>query len=466
MKEKADLLARLAAFEQQHLLDFWDELDDEHRALLARDVAQIDFGRVAELYQRMGEREDFGDLARRMEPPPAFRLGATHNRFTSEDARRAGVEALSAGHVGVIVVAGGQGTRLDFDHPKGMYPTGPISQKSLFRIHMEKILACSRRYGVPVPLYLMTSPATHDETDVFLAHRGRFGLPREDVKLFCQGTMPAVDADTGKVLLADRHRVALSPDGHGGTVAALARHGCLDDMRRRGLKHLFYFQVDNPLVDVCSPEFIGYHLLCKSEMATQVVAKQTASDKLGNVVQVDGRLHAIEYIHWDEVIECREEAADTAEFWAGSIAVHVMDRSFLERMVGRDDVLPFHLSDKKKVAHVDPSGRLVEPDAGNAIKFERFIFDLMPFADNPIVVEVDHYSNFAPIKNAPGEERDTPEMARARMVAVHTEWLRRAGAEVAEGLAVEISPLFALDAAELTDRIPTGMKIVEPEYLH
>jgi len=312
----------------------------------------------------------------------------------------------------------------------------------------------------------MTSPATHSETVSYLDHRGRFGLPEEDLTPFCQATMPAVDVDTGSVLLAQRHRVALSPDGHGGTLAALSRHGCFDDMRRRGLRHLFYLQVDNPLIDVCSPEFIGYHVARGSEMSTQVVAKQAASDKVGNVVQVDGRLHVIEYIHWDEVIEHRADAADPKKFWAGSIGVHVLDRAFLERMAGRDDVLPFHLSDRKTVDYVGPSGELVEPEKENAIKFERFIFDLMPFADNAIVVEVDARREFGPLKNAPGAEQDTPESVKRQMVAVHREWLRQAGAEVADEVPVEISPLFALDDAELAEKISDETRISEPEYFY
>jgi len=466
MKAKNDLLASLAGFGQQHLLAFWEDLDQKQRELLADDVDGIDFRQVADLYQRKDEEQDYGDLARRMAPPSAFRLDAADDRVSPEEARRWGAEALRAGQVGVILVAGGQGTRLGFDHPKGMYPIGPISQKSLFRIHIEKIVASTRRYGVRIPLYVMTSPATHAETESYLAHRGRFGLPEGELKPFCQATIPAVDADTGSVLLAERHRVALSPDGHGGTLAALSSHGCLDDMRRRGLRHLFYLQVDNPLADVCSPEFIGYHLSCGSEMSTQVVAKETASDKVGNVVEVDGRLHVIEYIHWDDVIEQQADAADPEKSWAGSIAVHVFDRAFLERMAARDDVLPFHLSDRKKVDYVDPSGELVEPEKGNAIKFERFIFDLLPFAANAIVVEVDAHRDFGPLKNAPGAERDTPESVKAQMAAVHREWLRQAGAEMADGVPVEISPLFALDAAELAEKIPAGTRISGPEYFH
>ena len=147
-------------------------------------------------------------------------------------------------------VAGGQGSRLGFDHPKGMYPIGPVSGASLLQIHFEKALAAARRYGAAVPIYMMTSPVTHDEQVAFLDEHNRFGLPADDVVLFCQGTMPAVDAATGKLLLAAKDSLFLSPDGHGGTVAALAASGAIEHMRRRGIEHLFYLQVDNPLTPI------------------------------------------------------------------------------------------------------------------------------------------------------------------------------------------------------------------------
>lgn len=479
------LLAALVPHGQEHLLRFWDQLDGDQRKQLAGDIRGIDFDLVASLYEegkkadqarREQEKDEAGQLndegftalVNRMSPPRAFRLDEAAPRFTREEASRHGAEALRAGQVGVIIVAGGQGTRLKFPHAKGMFPIGPVSKNSLFQILLEEILAQSRRYEARIPLFMMTSPATHAETDEFLSANGRFGLPKEDVTLFCQATMPAVDAETGEVLLAERHRVALSPDGHGGTLAALARHGCLDDMRRRGVRHLFYMQVDNPLVEVCSPVFIGYHVLCESEMSTQVVAKRTAHDRLGNVVQADGRLHVIEYIHWNRAIAQRAEAGDPTVFWAGSIGVHGLHRALLERASAEHGSLPFHVSERKKVDHVDASGQPIQPHAPNAFKFERFIFDLMPSAGSAVVVEVNARTDFAPLKNASDEEsdkqEDTPETVRAQMVELHTEWLRRAGVDVPEGVPVEISPLFALDVEELAAKIARNTRVTGPTY--
>lgn len=470
---KEELLAALSPHGQEHLLAFWDRLDDTRRRSLAEQIEAIDFAMVDRLYARRNDQRGIHVMADRAGSPPAFRLDDDANRFTAEQAIERGREALAAGHVGVILVAGGQGTRLGYEHPKGMFAIGPVSGRSLFQIHVEKIRAVAKRYGVSVPLYLMTSPPTHDETVEFFDKNDRFQLPEEDVVVFCQGTMPAIDEATGKILLAAPSQIAVSPDGHGGMLAALDRSGALADIRRRGIRQLFYFQVDNPLVDVCSPEFLGYHLLSRSELSSQVVAKTDPKERVGNVIEVDGRLRIIEYSDLPDDIANRRNEDGSLQIWAGSIAVHVMDVAMLQRMaaeiagtsrVPSAGVLPFHFA-HKKVDHLDAGGNLIEPEKPNAIKFERLIFDLLPSAENAIVVEVDPARGFAPLKNAPGAEIDTPEWVRAQMIAEHRRWLIEAGADVPDGVPVEICPLFATGPDQLREKIEPGTKITAPTYL-
>lgn len=406
---------------------------------------------------------DVRALAGRAVSPPSFRLDASKNRFSPEQARQRGNAAVAAGQLGVVLVAGGQGTRLGFDHPKGMFPVGPVSQKSLFQIHVEKIVARLRRHGVRIPLYLMTSPATHEETIAYFDENDRFGLPEEDFLVFCQGTMPAVDEATGRVLLEQPDRIALSPDGHGGMLAAMARNGVLDDIERRGIRHLFYFQVDNPLVDICGPEFVGYHVLAESELSSQVIAKREPLERVGNLVQVDGRLIVIEYSDLPDDVADRRSPDGSLEIWAGSIAVHVINAALLRRLADSADGLPFHIA-RKKVAHISPSGERIEPKEPNAVKFERFIFDLLPEARNAIVVEVDPANAFAPLKNASGAKTDTPESVRAALSDLHSDWLRQAGIVVPSGATVEISPLFALDAEETAAKLSKTTQVASPAY--
>jgi len=462
------LRALLAEYGQEHVLAFWPQLSPEMRAELAAELRGIDLEQLQRLYRQGEAVHDWAALAARAESPPTFRQGRADQSPSPQDARRRGVDALA--HVAVVLVAGGQGTRLGFNHPKGMYPIGPLSRSSLFQILLEKTLAIGRRHGLRIPLYVMTSPATHEETAEFLERHGRFGLSQEDVTLFCQGTMPAVDAETGRLLLAAKHRLALSPDGTGGIVSAMQRHGVLRQMRERGLEQAFYMQVDNPLVSVCDVAFLGYHLLAGAEISTQVVTKESPLEPLGNVVSIDGRLRILEYsdLAWaarqrPEILERRLPDGKSV-FWAGNLGIHVIDVAFLERMAAHDDLLPFHVA-RKKVPYVDvETGELVSPTRENAMKFERFAFDMLPAARRSVVVEVDRRTYFAPLKNGPGAAKDTPEAVQAQMVSVHRQWLAEAGAKVSEHARVEISPLWALDAEQVKERQRPGMVVDEDWY--
>ena len=465
---KTELLDRLRPFGQEHLLRFWDELSAPDRATLSQQIEGIDLAQIADLAKQASataqpSAQEHAAAARRAEPPPAIRLAEQQAGHAVVQARQRGEQALRDGRLGVVLVAGGQGSRLGFEHPKGLFPIGPLSQASLFQILIEKLIAVRRRYGANVPLYVMTSPATHDETGAALEKHKRFGLPPGDVVVFCQGTMPAVDARSGQLLLEEKGRLFLSPDGHGGMLRALRHSGALSDVRRRGLAQLFYFQIDNPLVAVCDPEFIGFHLGADAEVSTQVVAKQNPLDRVGNVVSIDGQVRIIEYSDLPDDVASLREPDGALKLWAGNIAVHVFDVEFLDRMSQDGGQLPFHFA-RKKVPYVDAAGDHVEPDAPNAIKFEQFIFDLLPAARRALVVEVDEKAVFAPVKNGTGAERDTPETVRRQMIALHRAWLRLAGATVDDGVAVEISPLFALDAAELASKIEPGLRVMADRY--
>ena len=244
----------------------------------------------------------------------------------------------------------------------------------------------------------MTSPATHAETVAFFAEHQRFGLPEEDLVVFCQGTMPAVDRPDGPRVVGvagPNRRQSRRPRRHvGGASPRAARWTRLE---RRGIRHLFYFQVDNPLVDICGREFVGYHLLAGSEFSTQVIAKRDPLERVGNVVQVDGRLMVIEYSDLPDDAAGRRNPDGSLAIWAGSIAVHVIDAALLRRLADAAEGLPFHVA-HKKVSHLDAAGKHVEPSEPNAVKFERFIFDLMPQARNAIVVEVDPRDGVCPVE--------------------------------------------------------------------
>jgi UDP-N-acetylglucosamine/UDP-N-acetylgalactosamine diphosphorylase len=468
------LVARLGRHGQGHLLRWWDDLDDPARANLVAEIEAIDFDRLDDLIRRLVRADEpSAPPADRVRPVEVRRLPHTDGeRSTRRLAAERGAAMLAAGEVAAVVVAGGMGTRLGFDAPKGTYPIGPVSAASLFQIHAEKLVALGRRHGRPIPLYVMTSPDNHEATARIIAENENIGL--DHVRLFVQGQMPAVDRETGEVLLAEKGHIALSPDGHGGTLSALAAPGpdggpsCLDEMRQRGIRTLFYFQVDNPLVQVCDPAFLGLHRQAEAEISFKVIEKVRPDEKLGVVVLVDGRPQVIEYSDLPAELAERRAPDGSLELWAGSIAVHIFERQFVERLAVGGIRLPFHRA-VKKVPYVDDSGAPVEPEAPNAVKFETFIFDALPLAERWELVETDRAVEFEPLKNATGP--DSPASVRQRMSDLFAGWLEGAGAQVPRRpdgsvpFGIEISPLFALDAAELKAKLPPGLAVDGPLYL-
>jgi UDP-N-acetylglucosamine/UDP-N-acetylgalactosamine diphosphorylase len=343
-----------------------------------------------------------------------------------------------------------------------MFHIGPVSDATLFQILAEQVLARSRRAGQDIPYYVMTSDATHHDTEEFFRLHHYFGLDPENVFFFKQGNMPAVDATTGKLLLAEKGSLALSPDGHGGILAALKKSGALDDMARRGIEYLHYYQVDNPTAIVCDPAFIGWHALKGSEISTKVVAKVSATEKMGVVCDVDGCTQIIEYSDLsDELAHKRDEQGEHI-FWAGNTAIHVLSRSFLERLSDGSHDLPFHVA-HKKVPFIDEQGNAVEPTSPNAFKFERFIFDALPLASKALVVEADRQREFNPVKNAEGA--DSPATSKAALLTLARNSLRHCGCAVADDANVEISPLFALDDEELAKKVSHGTRFDSASYL-
>ncbi len=457
----ADLYRRIAAYGQEHLLAFYDQLPPIQQSELLAQIESLDFGLITELAAGVTDVPDWHALAERAQSPPAIRLDGHENPYSAQDAAAAGRQAFAEGRVAVLVVAGGQGTRLGFPHPKGVYPIGPLSGRTLFQIHADRIAAANAMFGVSIPFLVMTSPATHDETVAYFEANDNLGL--SDVTIFCQATMPAVDIQTGRLMLAEKHRLFQSPNGHGGTLAALVDSGSLAKLQDRGIQYLFYFQVDNPLVDIADCAFAGYHVLSGSEMTSQVIGKTDPLEKVGNVVSVDGTLRIVEYSDLPEEHAKRRNPDGSLAIWAGSIAVHVFDIAFLDRCKDSADALPYHHA-KKKVPFIDGDGKRIEPTGPNAIKFERFIFDLLPLASNALVVEVSEAESFAPLKNAPDAAKDTEATVQSAMVALHRHWLHSAGAKVASGVKVEIHPGFAATLDQLRERIEPGRVIDENRY--
>lgn len=463
-----DILTKLRHHRQEHLVRHWDKLSEPDQDILLRQLTDLDLELVDHLLQLREAPHESGDsaavrAARALPPQQLVRLPATDaQRAEQATAEQLGNELLRAGKVGAILVAGGQGSRLGFEAPKGMYPIGPVSQRTLFQILCEQVLARSRRAGATIPYFIMTSEATHARTLAFFEEHRYFGLGEDNVYFFQQSSLPAVDGGSHRILLEGHGRVATSPDGHGGMLRALQRTGMFDVMRDRGIEHLYYHQVDNPTAIVCDPVLLGYHMMMKSDLTTKVVAKVSPEERMGVLVDVDGQTQIIEYSDLPAQEAHRKSHDGNYVFWAGNTAIHVFRRAFLETLLSGDLRLPFHVA-HKKVPFIDEGGLPCNPGAPNAHKFEQFIFDALPHAQRALVVEGDRAREFNPVKNAQGS--DSPETSRAALNRIAQEWAQAAGASIGSGVNLEISPLFALDAAEARQKLRAGQSITTPTIL-
>ncbi len=460
-----ELRRRLVQHGQAHLLEVAERLDDAAWESLVRDLERIDLAELLALYERRAQKDALPER-QRIQPLPI----PTFDAAEREAFRKCGEQAFRAGAVAFLLVAGGQGTRLGFDDPKGMFPIGPVSKKPLFQIHAEKVLALKRRYGARMPLLVMTSPATDEATRKWFTRRNFYRLPPDDVWFFCQGTMPALDLATGRLLLDAPGRLCLSPNGHGGTITGLFDSKLLERLKERGIRTISYFQVDNPLVNLADCVFLGRHLAADAAVSSKVLPKTGPKEKVGNFALLDGRCAMIEYSDLPD-----EWAAETDErgqlvLWAGNPAIHLFDVAFLLKIAAEAGRLPWHLA-RKKVPFLDEAGKLVTPEEVNALKFERFIFDVLPQAERWSILPTVREEEFAPVKNKDGEKVDTPTTARALMCNLAAKWLREAGVEVptdAHGNAahkIEISPLLALDAAELRSKLKGISHIDKDTYI-
>ncbi len=469
---------RLAKINQSHVLAFLPSLAGAQRDALLSQLDGMDLESLPELVKSYVLSKPVLALPADLQPARYFALdgtvkgggvsagAGTAKTWDREAARAAGESLIRRGKVAAFVVAGGQGSRLGFEGPKGCYPAGAVSNKPLFAMFAEAIKATGKKYGVSVPWYVMTSPLNHEQTVSFFRQHNSFGLDPTSIMFFQQGVMPSLDMATGKMLMSSKHEVATNPDGHGGSVRALHVSGALADMQRRGVEQLSYFQVDNPLVRVIDPVFIGLHVGAgvkgegyggsSGEMSSKMVAKAGPDEKVGVFCLANGKTEVIEYSDMPKELSQKADAQGNGgglAFNAGSIAIHVMSVEFLQRLATNPAfALPCHRAEKK-IPCIDAAGNAVTPTANNGVKLEKFIFDALAMCKQSIVMETDRNEEFAPIKNATGV--DSVESSKALQTARAARWLEAAGVKVPRNVdgsvdcVLEISAMTALEASEL-----------------
>ena len=472
MELKQKIAAKIKAAGQEHLLRYWTTLSETEQQDFAAQLETVNFDILPELINQYVLNRPQTAIPADLGPAPFFPLNprSEEEKKRYEQAEKEGKELLKSGRVCCLTVAGGQGTRLGFDGPKGSYPIGPVSGRPLFAYFAQNILRAGEKYGKPITWYIMTSKLNNQDTVEFFRKNNFFGLQENQVFFFIQGTMPAIGYD-GKLLMANTHSLSLSPDGHGGTLLALRKSGALDRMKKEGTDIISYFQVDNPLVHVVDPLFIGMHIQEKSQMSAVMLSKTGPFEKLGNFCVSGGRLQIIEYSDLPEELAQKRNPDGTLAFVAGSPAIHLIQRDFVEELTSSGNLrLPWHRADKK-IPFIDENGAAVSPAEPNGVKLESFIFDALPLASRTMVMEFERAEVFAPTKNPTGV--DSAESCRQMLVDRDLKRLASAGIRIprkADGtpdVTVEISPRLVLDAEDAAQLASSrlidfenGMKVV------
>ncbi|MGH7820601.1 MAG: UTP--glucose-1-phosphate uridylyltransferase, partial [Candidatus Binatia bacterium] len=304
-----------------------------------------------------------------------------------------------------------------------LYPLGPVTGRTLFELQAQRIRRLRERTGAAIPWYVMTSDATDAATRSSFAEVGHFGLPARDVFFLRQGMIPSFEFD-GKLILERPDRIFVNPDGHGGSLTALLHSGALDDMERRGITTIFYYQVDNPLVALGDPVLLGFHAGSGAEISCKSLRKREPEEKMGVFARIDGRMCVVEYTEISPENRDARDGSGELVFDAGNLAVHALEVDFVRRVAAEADRwLPWHAS-AKKIPTIDSKGAPLEPDEPNGLKLERFVFDALRAADTVCIVETTR-DEYGPVKNGSGS--DSPQSSRRELSRCYRRWIEDAG---------------------------------------
>jgi UDP-N-acetylglucosamine/UDP-N-acetylgalactosamine diphosphorylase len=455
--------SQLKNYGQEHILDYLERMSKGEQQSLLEDVARIDLQQIAGLFgsyrssRQQGHEQKFFEAADVLSLPPEDAFAAERGRLTA-----LGEDMLQQGRVAIFLVAGGQGTRLGYNGPKGCFPVSPVRQKSLFQLFAENITALRRRYGAALPWYIMTSQENNTATCSFFKEHGYFGLGADTVQFIIQKENPSLDLD-GRLIVSPDKTIFKNPNGHGGSLYAMKDSGALAQMAASGIDEIFYFQVDNPLAKIADPLFIGAHVENRAQMSTKVVRKIDPAEKVGIIGRVNGRLGCIEYSELSQAEIAKRLPDGRLRFSSANMAIHMLSRAFVEKLTSDPDFkLPYHIA-VKGIDCLAPDMAAVKKIDG--IKFEMFIFDALGFAERSVTLEVPREDEFSPVKNSAGA--DSPDTARAAMICQHRSWLLGSGKipAVPNDLVIEISPLYALDAAEFAEKFVPPPTLASPLYI-
>ena len=429
-----NIIETLNAAGQQELAAKLESLSGDARALLERDIASQDWLALQIIYEEKSSASLSDNVASDIQPMP-FKIASDDLRY--DYWKETGEILLGKGQVAAFLVAGGQGSRLGFNGPKGMFDIGLPSHKSLFQLQAERLQNLAAQVGHAIPWCIMTSPLNHEATVTFVREHDYFGMNKDDLRFFEQGTICALNPN-GKAVVDENNRLALVPDGNGGCFRALSQSGTLAWLVERGVQYVFLYSVDNALCRICDPAFVGALAADgRAVSASKVVAKAGPGEKVGIFAFQNNKPGVVEYSDLPENLRDMTNADGSLTYDGGNIAVHLFKISGLRKL--QTGKLPWHTA-RKTVCGIE-----------KCFKFEQFLFDAFPLLGSMLPFGVIREEEFSPVKNAEGN--DSPKTAREMIGKLHREWLRKAHVEIDPHKLYEVSPTLSYAGEGLSRRL-------------
>lgn len=468
--DEAKIMERYQKEGQEHVFQYMDGLSTEEKEKLLMQLDSIKVEEISTLLESATADQE-KNLASASEPITPFsksvgRSADLHVDKEIDASYQSGLGAIGRGEVAALVLAGGQGTRLGFNGPKGVYDIGLPSGRTLFQMICERIgtirklgtttAAAAAGEAASLPFYIMTSPINHEETTKYFETNSCFGLPKEDVCFFEQGMLPCLTND-GKIIMETASKVAMAPDGNGGIYPSLKNSGMLDDMEKRGIKYIHVFSIDNALTKPADPLFVGYCIRQNADCGNKVVWKTGPHEKVGVIAEKGGKPCVVEYseISKEMAEQTDDDGTGRLAFGAGNICNHFYTLDFL-----KDVVLPnfgdmYHIARKKIPTYDVSTKQTIKPDTNNGIKLETFIFDVFPLSTSMAVLDVIREEEFAPVKNAPGSPSDSPDTAREYLSTLAKKWVKDAGGNLTGDMEsiCEVAPSTSYGGEGLEDLV-------------
>lgn len=386
--------AILEKYGQTHILKHFDELSDDGKNSLLAQIELIDFSVLDNLKNKDSEAVVRGEF----KP-----LGAvTINEIAEKKAEfeQTGIDAIKAGKAAAVILAGGQGTRLGSDKPKGMYNIGITRELYIFECLINNLMDVVKQTGVWIPLYIMTSEKNHEDTTGFFKEKNYFGYNSEYVKFFVQDMAPSTDYD-GKIYMEGKSKISMSPNGNGGWFSSMVRAGLLSELNEKGVEWLNVFAVDNVLQRIADPAFLGAVMLSGCESGGKVVSKANPDEKVGVLCLEDGKPSIVEYYEMTEEMRTMYEPDGNLSYKYGVILNYLFSVKKLEEIVKQQ--MPVHIVEKK-IPYMAEDGSFVKPETPNGYKFETLVLDMIHMHDSCLSYEVVRNKEFAPIKNPDGAD--------------------------------------------------------------